>query len=141
MDRRRFLRLGAGAAAVRTLQAYAAPIGFSANAKSKPKDMTAAEFHEARRFVRTKQGRIAYFELGTGPVAVFLHGFPLNSFQWRGVIPRLAEYRQMHRARLLGARLHRGSQGAKRETHGTGRYARSVSPRTLYRRGRPDRER
>ena len=94
MDRRKFLRLGAGMAAVGTLQAYAAPIGFSANAKRKPKDMIAAEFHEARRFVRTDQGRIAYFELGTGPVAVFLHGFPLNSFQWRGVIPQLAEYRR-----------------------------------------------
>jgi len=86
--------LGAGVAAVGTLQAYAAPIGFSANAKNKPKDMTAAEFHEARRFVRTEQGRIAYVERGSGPVAVFLHGFPLNSFQWRGVIPRLAEYRR-----------------------------------------------
>ena len=94
MDRRRFLRFGAGVAAVGTLQAYAAPIGFSANAKSKPKDMTAAEFHDALRFVKTEQGRIAYFDLGTGPVAVFLHGFPLNSFQWRGVIPRLAEYRR-----------------------------------------------
>jgi haloalkane dehalogenase len=94
MDRRRFLQLGASMAAVGTLQAYAAPFGFSANAKSEPKEMTAAEFHAVRRFVRTEQGRIAYFERGCGPAAVFLHGFPLNSFQWRGVIPRLAKYRR-----------------------------------------------
>jgi pimeloyl-ACP methyl ester carboxylesterase len=42
---------------------------------------------------RTEQGGIAYFELGTGPVAVFRHGFPLNSFQWRGVIPLPADIR------------------------------------------------
>jgi haloalkane dehalogenase len=31
---------------------------------------------------------------GAGPVALFLHGFPLSSFQWRGVIDRLSPYRR-----------------------------------------------
>jgi pimeloyl-ACP methyl ester carboxylesterase len=43
-----------------------------------------------RRFVATRFGRIAYVERGSGPVALFLHGFPLSSFQWRGVIEQLA---------------------------------------------------
>jgi len=94
MDRRTFLRLSTSVTAAGMIQSYAAPLLNSVTARSKPRDMTAAEFHAARRFVRTAQGRIAYFESGTGPVALFLHGFPLNSFQWRGVIPRLAEDRR-----------------------------------------------
>jgi haloalkane dehalogenase len=90
MDRREFLRLSTSVTAVGMIQSYAAPLFNSVNAHSKLQDVTAAEFHAGRRFVRTAQGRIAYFERGTGPAAVFLHGFPLNSFQWRGVIPRLA---------------------------------------------------
>src|SRR5262249_21362542 len=42
----------------------------------------------------TSQGRIAYIERGDGPVAIFLHGFPLNSFQWRGIIPQLSGMRR-----------------------------------------------
>jgi pimeloyl-ACP methyl ester carboxylesterase len=52
--------------------------------------MTALEFRSTRRFITTDQGRIAYVERGKGQGALFLHGFPLNSFQWRGVIPRLS---------------------------------------------------
>jgi pimeloyl-ACP methyl ester carboxylesterase len=58
------------------------------------KELSASEFHSAQRFIKTDQGRIAYVEKGKGPAALFLHGFPLNSFQWRGVIPRLSEHRQ-----------------------------------------------
>ena len=42
----------------------------------------------------TDQGRIAYIDKGNGPAALFLHGFPLNSFQWRGVIPQLSKSRR-----------------------------------------------
>ncbi|HXC09826.1 MAG TPA: hypothetical protein VNV61_12930 [Steroidobacteraceae bacterium] len=47
-------------------------------------------YDRSRRFVATRFGRIAYVERGTGPVALFLHGFPLSSFQWRGVIEQLS---------------------------------------------------
>ena len=94
MDRRKFLRLSTSVTAAGMIQSHAAPLLNSVNAKSRPRDMTAVEFHAARRFVRTAQGRIAYFERGTGPVALFLHGFPLNSFQLRGVIPWLAQDRR-----------------------------------------------
>jgi hypothetical protein len=67
MNRRRFLRLGAGVAAVGTLHAYAEFIGLSANAKNEPKDMTPAEFHEARRFVQDGLGRHRLFRTGHRP--------------------------------------------------------------------------
>jgi pimeloyl-ACP methyl ester carboxylesterase len=57
-------------------------------------EMTALEFHAAQQFVNTDQGRIAYVERGEGLGALFLHGFPLNSFQWRGVIPQVSTVRR-----------------------------------------------
>jgi pimeloyl-ACP methyl ester carboxylesterase len=38
--------------------------------------------------------RVAYVERGKGPAAIFLHGYPLNGFQWRGALPRLGRYRR-----------------------------------------------
>lgn len=43
----------------------------------------AADFHAARRFAKTRLGRIAYVAEGAGPAAIFLHGFPLNGSHWR----------------------------------------------------------
>lgn len=57
-------------------------------------ETNAAQFRAARRFVRTPYGRIAYVARGTGPAALFLHGFPLNGFQWRGALDRLFPYRR-----------------------------------------------
>src|SRR5215472_17218180 len=88
IDRRRFLQASAAMAA------FAAVNGFSVPLPTGSKEMSAAKFHSSRRYVKTKHGRIAYFERGSGPVALFLHGFPLNSFQWRGVIPRLSGMRR-----------------------------------------------
>jgi pimeloyl-ACP methyl ester carboxylesterase len=48
----------------------------------------------ARRHVDMSFGRIAYVERGTGRAALFLHGFPLNGFQWRGALDRLSAYRR-----------------------------------------------
>ena len=47
-----------------------------------------------RNFASLPQGRIAYIDRGRGPVVLFLHGFPLSSFQWRDAIPRLSAYRR-----------------------------------------------
>jgi pimeloyl-ACP methyl ester carboxylesterase len=57
-------------------------------------ELTAADYDRTRRFAETRFGRIAYVERGAGPAALFLHGFPLNGFQWRGVLPRLSPYRR-----------------------------------------------
>lgn len=51
-------------------------------------------FGALRRTARIRQGDIAYVELGAGPVALFLHGFPLSSFQWRGALARLTFHRR-----------------------------------------------
>jgi pimeloyl-ACP methyl ester carboxylesterase len=53
-----------------------------------------AGYHRARRFANLPCGRIAYVERGAGRAALFLHGAPLNGFQWRGAIDRLAPYRR-----------------------------------------------
>ena len=53
----------------------------------------ARAWRASRRFVATSAGRVAVVERGRGPqAALFLHGLPLNSFQWRGAIARLAPH-------------------------------------------------
>ncbi|MES2036773.1 MAG: alpha/beta hydrolase [Pseudomonadota bacterium] len=54
----------------------------------------AAAFHAMRRFAKLPLGNIAYVERGQGDAALFLHGAPLNGFQWRGAIDRLSLYRR-----------------------------------------------
>jgi haloalkane dehalogenase len=57
-------------------------------------ETTAAHYRAARRFATTRFGRVAYVERGSGQAALFLHGFPLNGFQWRGALDRLSQYRR-----------------------------------------------
>jgi haloalkane dehalogenase len=58
-------------------------------------DAVAARWYEAeRQHADTSFGKIAYIERGSGPVALFLHGFPLSSFQWRGCIELLLPHRR-----------------------------------------------
>jgi haloalkane dehalogenase len=64
--------------------------------------LNATAFHAARRYSNTSFGRIAYIERGTGSAALFLHGFPLNGFQWRGALERLAPHRRCIAPDFLG---------------------------------------
>ena len=92
MNRREFFRVSAAAAAIASWDtATSAAIGTSA---CRSTEMTAAQFHSARKYIATEQGRISYLDIGEGPAALFLHGFPLNSFQWRGAIPLLSTIRR-----------------------------------------------
>lgn len=50
----------------------------------------AATYRRERRYAHLPCGDVAYLDRGRGPATLFLHGFPLNSFQWRGVIARLS---------------------------------------------------
>ncbi|HKQ14886.1 MAG TPA: alpha/beta hydrolase [Steroidobacteraceae bacterium] len=84
MKRRQFLQL--------TGAALAAGLTSAAADTSPPLD--AAAFHAMRRFADLRFGRIAYVERGSGPAALFLHGAPLNGFQWRGAIERLSAQRR-----------------------------------------------
>jgi pimeloyl-ACP methyl ester carboxylesterase len=64
--------------------------------------MNAAEFHQARKFADTTFGRVAYVEKGSGPVALFIHGFPLNGFAWRDVLDDLVATRRCIALDLMG---------------------------------------
>ena len=88
MDRREFLGVAASAVAVSALARCASSLNLSADT------LDAASFHASRRFVETRFGRIAHVERGSGDAALFLHGFPLNGFQWRGAIDRLSAVRR-----------------------------------------------
>lgn len=59
-------------------------------------------FHASRRFAEVKSGRIAYVEQGEGPVAVFVHGVPLNGYHWRHVIDRVKHRRRCIAIDLMG---------------------------------------
>lgn len=93
MDRRRFLQLSGETIAIAALNARTRLAAVSSLPSGFP-EMSVSEFHSARQFITTDQGRIAFIDQGKGTKALFLHGFPLNSFQWRGVIPQLAALRR-----------------------------------------------
>ncbi len=57
-------------------------------------EIGAARFTSERQYAQLSVGRIAYVERGSGPAALFLHGFPVNGYQWRGALGRLARHRR-----------------------------------------------
>jgi haloalkane dehalogenase len=82
MVRRDFLRLAAGSAA--------AAVAVRAGAAPSYDRFRATVWSGSRRFVDTGFGSIAYVDAGSGDPALFLHGFPLNGFHWRGAVELLA---------------------------------------------------
>jgi pimeloyl-ACP methyl ester carboxylesterase len=87
--------------------ATASSLVLAGGASGRSKQMTpvrldAAAFQRLRRHVATSFGRIAYVERGSGPVALFIHGFPLSGFQWRGALERLADTRRCIAPDLMG---------------------------------------
>jgi haloalkane dehalogenase len=54
----------------------------------------AASWHKARNFADLAFGRVAYVEKGEGPAALFIHGWSLNGYQWRGALDRLHTQRR-----------------------------------------------
>jgi haloalkane dehalogenase len=51
-------------------------------------------YRNSRKFAQLPISRVAFVEKGSGPAALFLHGYPLNGYQWRGAIERLHTYRR-----------------------------------------------
>ena len=64
--------------------------------------MDTATFHASRRYAEVNSGRIAFFERGQGPVAIFVHGVPLNGYHWRNVIDRVLHRRRCIAIDLMG---------------------------------------
>jgi haloalkane dehalogenase len=91
MKRRDFLKLSSGIAATAALSSGA--LASTALAKER-KQMDAAWYTRSRRFADLSMSRVAYVEHGHGPAALFLHGYPLNGFQWRGALERLHSHRR-----------------------------------------------
>lgn len=89
MERRNFIALPAAAFVTAALAHAPKPEATVTTSASQ-----VARFHASRKFASTRYGRIAYVERGTGPAALFLHGFPLNSFQWRDALERLSPWRR-----------------------------------------------
>ena len=99
MHRRQFMAAAIGGLAAGALGGCASG-SWNASAPSKATD--AAAWSAARRFAPLKFGKIAYVERGSGDASLFLHGFPLSSFQWRGAFDRLAGQRRCVAADFLG---------------------------------------
>lgn len=94
MKRRQFMAIAAAGVAAGVAGACApltSPRRASAGAAL---PTTAAAIAAARRYAELGFGRIAYVERGSGEAALFLHGAPLNGYQWRGAIDRLSPYRR-----------------------------------------------
>ena len=64
--------------------------------------MNASEFHSSRKFTQTPFGRIACVERGAGPVALFVHGFPLCGYQWRFALDELSPVRTCIAPDMMG---------------------------------------
>lgn len=105
MHRRHFLGVAAGTLAAGLAPSVATRASGTATpaATATPASLeSAAGFTAARRFLRTRAGEIAYVEHGAGDAALFLHGFPLNGYQWRGALARLSAYRRCVAPDFLG---------------------------------------
>src|SRR4051812_21910182 len=94
MDRRQFVRLNAAGLGGLALDACARMTPAASRTATASAQTDAAAFAGARRFAATPFGQIAYVAYGKGPSALFLHGYPLSGFQWRGVMDRLRDVRR-----------------------------------------------
>jgi haloalkane dehalogenase len=93
MKRRDILTASVGAIMASAIGVSA--FGLPSSAPSPSEDNAAARrYDRERRFAGTAFGRIAYIDRGHGQAVLFLHGFPLSSFQWRGAIDRLSAHRR-----------------------------------------------
>src|SRR5271156_3968491 len=63
--------------------------------------MAANDSSTMRRSVEIPSGRISYFEQGSGPVALFVHGVLLNGYLWRHQLEGLSDIRRCIAVDLL----------------------------------------
>lgn len=98
MDRRQFVQSSLLATGILAFP----PGAWGRDKKGLPIRLDAAAYHASRRYVSTRFGRIAFVERGRGPAALFIHGFPLSGFQWRGALERLASQRRCLAPDLMG---------------------------------------
>src|SRR5271169_7070708 len=56
--------------------------------------MSGKSFFANQRKIDTPSGSISYVELGSGPVALFVHGVLLNGYLWRHQLEDLSDVRR-----------------------------------------------
>ena len=77
--------------------------GTSAYAKTaQPTPIDVQAFHASRKFANLPISDVAYIERGHGLTALFLHGYPLNGFQWRGALEKLQAHRRCIAPDVMG---------------------------------------
>jgi hypothetical protein len=101
VERREVLRLSLGALLTGAVGTAVSPV--AGKSPTSAEDVVASDrYNNERRFLATSYGRIAYIDRGAGDEVLFLHGFPLSSFQWRGAIDRLSSGRRCVAPDLMG---------------------------------------
>jgi pimeloyl-ACP methyl ester carboxylesterase len=64
--------------------------------------MQPSEFAQLRKMIDTPYGRVASYERGRGPAALFVHGYPLSAYHWRHQLEALSDIRRCIAVDLLG---------------------------------------
>lgn len=80
-------------------------IASPANAEPVPKDNGTPiswEFPFTKQFMEVNGSKIAYVDVGKGPVVLFLHGNPTSSYLWRNIIPHVADNHRAIAIDLIG---------------------------------------
>jgi pimeloyl-ACP methyl ester carboxylesterase len=99
LNRRHFLY---SSIALSAASAVGSGTGLSKTKEAELKPMDVRQFHATRKFADLPCGRIAYVARGRGAAALFLHGYPLNGYQWRGALSRLSTHRRCIAPDFLG---------------------------------------
>ena len=104
MKRREFLALTGIGLAGAVVVGYAPRLNARPDAQKAGTSslMDAAAYRAMRRYAKTPFGDIAYVERGSGAAALFVHGYLLNGFQWRGALERLSPCRRCIALVLMG---------------------------------------
>ena len=77
------------------------------------KPIDAKAFHASRKFANLPVSRVAYVERGRGQAALFIHGYALNGFQWRGALERLQAHRRCIAPDVMGMGYTQTPEGQK----------------------------
>lgn len=66
------------------------------------KSIISAEFPYRKKYVEVNGQNMAYVDVGSGPMVLFLHGNPTSSYLWRNIIPYVSGNHQAIAVDLIG---------------------------------------
>ena len=141
MHRRQFMAAAAGGLAAGVLGACASSSGQRRRPLRDQGNRRGSLERRAALRADCDSARSHTSSAATGPAALFLHGFPLSSFQWRGAFDRLAGERRCVAADFLGLGFTQVAAGQSCAPSAAGRDAGGVARLAFDLDGRSDRER